>query len=329
MSSSIVSVYAKPRVSSVQRIKPDDTTPELPVKRLSDSVLAMRLPSDMNDDDYPPAKRIKSDNFMAKVPLSPVNRDIVAPPSVVSPMSIVHASPVNNDVDVDEVRAKMLDIQRLITALEPGFYRLQAKKNPTKADNTRLANYSQRLAELRRQKDLLKAQIPAALPSRPPSFTTHLPAVAPQAPMLPQVPYLEPTMPGAFPFMGYASPQMGASQTYAAPSGSPFFPKSEPTQTTLDAHLRTGHVPLYDDNEDQDQPVASGSSAPQILARGKLPELDSDSDEDGVPNVFLNRIVPNIPIMAPLQNAGDYNDDGDWHGRGRDNFRGPVAKADE
>ncbi|KAF9028186.1 hypothetical protein BDZ89DRAFT_1066328 [Hymenopellis radicata] len=64
------------------------------------------------------------------------------------------------------------------------------------------------------------------------------------------------------------------------------------------------------------------------------PEPDDDDAMDVDPDVgqaaILNRVTGSyIPYVAPVANADSFDDNGDFHGRGRDTFQGPVARADD
>ncbi|KAG6905532.1 hypothetical protein DXG01_002192 [Tephrocybe rancida] len=80
------------------------------------------------------------------------------------------------------------------------------------------------------------------------------------------------------------------------------------------------------------QPVASGSN---VRLPGGYDEDDENMDvdpheyNDNLAAVVLQRIGPMIPQIAPLRGAESFDDNGDFHGRGRDSFVGPQAKADD
>lgn len=76
------------------------------------------------------------------------------------------------------------------------------------------------------------------------------------------------------------------------------------------------------------QPVASGSNVhlPTVPGVGYMGAID---DYYGPPDAFMERIGPVVPTIAPHRNANNFDENGDFFGRGRDTFVGPQAKADE
>ncbi|KAF8067663.1 SNF2 family N-terminal domain-containing protein [Lyophyllum atratum] len=80
------------------------------------------------------------------------------------------------------------------------------------------------------------------------------------------------------------------------------------------------------------EPVASGSN---IRLPGAYPgkyedDMDvDDADPDKLSALAMQHIGPIIPMVAPVMGAENYDINGDYHGRGRDTFVGPQAKADD
>jgi hypothetical protein len=67
-------------------------------------------------------------------------------------------------------------------------------------------------------------------------------------------------------------------------------------------------------------PAASGSNI----------RLPNDTRNSLLTRDVMERLAHAIPAIAPLPKADDcYDGDGDYYGRGKDLFHGPVAKADE
>ena len=75
------------------------------------------------------------------------------------------------------------------------------------------------------------------------------------------------------------------------------------------------------------QPVASGSNVP--LPYTHAPYSHWDSDEEMTPAI-TDDLIARVGIKVPAPIRTDHEDDnGDFHGRGRDLYVGPQAKADE
>ncbi|KAF7323759.1 SNF2 superfamily protein [Mycena kentingensis (nom. inval.)] len=55
----------------------------------------------------------------------------------------------------------------------------------------------------------------------------------------------------------------------------------------------------------------------------------SDDEMDVDPVNTLDKIGHAIPYIAPLAGSENFDEDGNWHGRGRDTFQGPQARADD
>lgn len=98
-------------------------------------------------------------------------------------------------------------------------------------------------------------------------------------------------------------------------------PKPEPTALIV-AQIMKDHTPATQ------APIASGSRLPGHYSLDNEEDGDSDMDVD-MNNPVLQRILNKIPDIARLPGAENYDSNGDYHGRGKDMFRGPQAKADD
>ncbi|KDQ60258.1 hypothetical protein JAAARDRAFT_205244 [Jaapia argillacea MUCL 33604] len=67
-------------------------------------------------------------------------------------------------VDVDDTRAKLIEVQSKIGTVQLTLTRLRRKKKPSRADFTRIANLALSLAQLQREKERYNALIPSAAP---------------------------------------------------------------------------------------------------------------------------------------------------------------------
>ncbi|KAJ7148966.1 SNF2 family N-terminal domain-containing protein [Mycena crocata] len=82
------------------------------------------------------------------------------------------------------------------------------------------------------------------------------------------------------------------------------------------------HLPAVPPSPQNDV-VASGSKGPA------LPIFNSGDEMDVDPVISLNKYLHAIPNIAPVGGDDHFDANGDYHGRGRDTFMGPQAKADD
>ncbi|KAJ7275100.1 SNF2 superfamily protein [Mycena rebaudengoi] len=71
--------------------------------------------------------------------------------------------------------------------------------------------------------------------------------------------------------------------------------------------------------------IASGSK----VRAGPTYQSDDEMDVDIDPMLVLNKVIHAIPNIAPLGGEDHMDANGDYHGRSRDTFQGPQAKADD
>lgn len=104
--------------------------------------------------------------------------------------------------------------------------------------------------------------------------------------------------------------------------------KNDPESISAFQHAAFNRGPVMQ----QAQPMASGSNI-RLPAHGHdLMDTDEDkstNEGEDLAAAMLHRIGPVIPALPALHAAEHFDDNGDFHGRGRDLFVGPQAKADE
>ncbi|KAJ7136080.1 SNF2 family N-terminal domain-containing protein [Mycena epipterygia] len=195
-------------------------------------------------------------------------------------------------VDVANVRAQIAMTQTRISHVQDLSDRIQRKKKKTKADITRMAHHEMELVKLRKLRDDYDASLPrAASPIK--RTASKVLAKTESFPKLPPPTFYNPALGGTKPKL-----------------------ELEPF-----SRLPVDTKPVIQPNA-----VASGSKGPSPRA---LPSLDTDDEMDVDPVITLNKYLHAIPDIAPI-GGQDHNDaNGDYHGRGRDTFQGPQAKADD
>ncbi|KAK0480890.1 SNF2 family N-terminal domain-containing protein [Armillaria novae-zelandiae] len=191
---------------------------------------------------------------------------------------------------VEDTRRELTEIQLKISNLERLHENLNRKKRKTKTDLTKMFRYMSELDDLQQKRDRCSASIP-------------------------NMSSLKRTL------------------------SKPLFPKPEPISVKVakseNSFSSTFNNPFYDDRPD---PLASGSDI-KLPGLPGLPDywLKEGSDNDDMdvdPAVgaaaILNRVVGTaIPNIAPVVGTDNRDCNGDYFGRGRDTFQGPVAKADD
>jgi hypothetical protein len=228
--------------------------------------------------------------LLDKVPLAQVNRNTVAAKTEMVPASIPAA------VDVEATRASIASAQTAISHLQNLYDRIQRKKKKTKTDITRMGHHATELARLRTH----KADLDASLPRAASPIKRTASKILGKTESLPKIP------------PPFYNPALGAAAK----------PKPEP----FSAPFPGPALPYNVKPAVQQNAIASGSKGP--LARA-LPGIESDDEMDVDPVVTLNKYLHAIPNIAPIGGADHHDENGDYHGRGRDTFHGPQAKADE
>ncbi|KAK0211484.1 SNF2 family N-terminal domain-containing protein [Armillaria fumosa] len=192
--------------------------------------------------------------------------------------------------NVEDTRRELIEIQLKISNLERLHENLNRKKRKAKADLTKMFRYMSELDDLRQKRDRCSASIPSMSP-------------------------LKRTL------------------------SKPLFPKPEPIFLKV-AKSENSFSSIFNNpfHNDRPNPLAPSSDIklPGVPGLPDFP-IKEDSDDDDMdvdPAVgaaaILNRVVGTaIPNIAPVAGADNRDSNGDYFGRGRDTFQGPVAKADD
>ncbi|KAJ7721949.1 SNF2 superfamily protein [Mycena maculata] len=197
-------------------------------------------------------------------------------------------------LDVDDIRRKIDSTQTQITHLQALYDRILRKRKRTKADMTRLTHHASELTRLRKLKEQYDASLPRAASPVKRTASKVL------------------TMTESFPKLpppGFYNPAVAAAK-FKAESFSQM----------------PGSFPGDIKSVVQHNAVASGSKGPGPRA---LPSIDSGDEMEIDPLVTLNKYLHAIPNIAPVGGQDHHDENGDYHGRGRDTFMGPQAKADD
>ncbi|OSX63442.1 hypothetical protein POSPLADRAFT_1045766 [Postia placenta MAD-698-R-SB12] len=236
------------------------------------------------------AKKPKVDEF--KRPLSIVNGNT----------GVSTALPTKNSTIVGDVRSQLEEVQVQISNLERLHGNLSRKRNRTNSDVTRMATFASELSNLQ----VLKEEYTAAIPSATLASVTS-------------------TQTESKPFV------VGRPVSHPIASGSNV--QLPPPFVIADMNpiiLNTFTQPVASGSSNQLPPSYSarsfGSSIVTPYAFAEEERLDSAGTYPNEPLYFdfeVSKALPNF-------NEDDrYDEDGNFYGRGRDNFAGPVAKADD
>lgn len=259
------------RVSSLVRVRPE-------VVDQSDTTLEPTVPL---------AKRLKIEATPSKDPLAQVDRNAGWSKAIVAPTP--------NTQSVEDIRAKITDVQSKLSYYQDLLRRVANKRKRTKADSTRMRQYQDEVERLRRLKDTYTASIPNISPvkrNQSSSMFSVFPNSKP-ATTTPDVPH------------SFYNP---AFNYFPDPTFN-YFLETKPQPIASGSNVR---LPFNTNNFDMD-----------IDSRGEEEEIFALQDD------IMQRLASFVPAVAPLRGAENFDENGDFHGRGRDNFVGPQAKADE
>ncbi|KAJ7336392.1 SNF2 superfamily protein [Mycena albidolilacea] len=216
------------------------------------------------------------------------------------------ASAVTTPPDIEGIRAKIASTQITISHLQSVFDRIYRKKKKTKTDNTRMQHHAQELQRLRKQKADLDASLPRAPPAPSPVKRTGSKVLGNAATPAPP-PFYNPA--------ALLAKLEAEAQPHHFGFGAP-----PPTVVAQPFDLKPAqHANALASGSKGINAVASGS-------KGPAPAL-SDDEMDVDPVITLNKYLHAIPNITAIGDSRDEN--GDFHGRGRDTFQGPQAKADD
>ncbi|KAJ3796224.1 SNF2 family N-terminal domain-containing protein [Lentinula aff. detonsa] len=278
-------------------------------------------------------KRLKP-VLVSRTPLV-FNTNAVAPPSCDS-ASLIKTSHV--DLDIDDIRTRINQLQAEISHKQDLLDRLLRKSKPSAADLTRTQRYIKELDSLR----LLKSEFGSRLPEMSPvkgtsslvddeanHFYEHAEAKPSRLPWCAPTSKCEqtPSSPLVFPTnsnnmdsipLQLPVPLVAAKSTAVAPCSSYPIQVNAVAGSSSQAQ-RSGHIlynPFLSDDEDENGDVAMDHVGENETARANAVVMQ-----------YAGAYIPNI---APtLLDDYDYDEDGNFHGRGKDHFQGPVAKADD
>ncbi|KAL1744579.1 SNF2 family N-terminal domain-containing protein [Schizophyllum fasciatum] len=288
-------------------IKPEPSEPTIPKKRATNdaSTSARALAS--------APKRLKTESSFA-----------------------LRSSPENDARTVEEIREEIEEVTREVAQTQHSLNRTRRKPKLNKADQTRIRKLETKVRDLNDRKQRLSDSLPT-LPSmkapdspmrRTASRLTTGSSFSRLATGSEQKPVNHGLPTGANPFPGRVKPE---------PIVAPLPPinhkpaKPEPGPSRVPARRRARPAPR------RSSPIASGSDV--RLPPSSLPpssdfdydtDMDMDTDADNqMPEAVINKFGEAVPRIAPVGGWENFDADGDFHGRGKDLFQGPQAKADD
>jgi hypothetical protein len=330
------------QVSSLVRIKPEPVEAGVPQKRLSDIAFGVDTQKANDESSFPHSsspKRLKAE-ATPKTPLSLINHNTG------SSESIQAQAPPPPFEAIEDIRAKINEIQTGISTYQNFIDRINRKRTATKAEVTRMSNYTHIMDDLRRRKNELNSSIPSISPMKGLHSRSHIMHNVKAEGSLMSLPvppaFQDPAAPARSQMFQDIKgetihtylPVPLAFQNPSMPARSQIFQdvKAETIHTNLPV-TSAFHRPAFGSLavKQQVQPVASGSNVSLHANRGSF-DMDTDDDDDdlnNLPAAVLQRIGPIIPHLPVLQGENHHDENGDFHGRGRDLFVGPQAKADE
>ncbi|TRM55791.1 SNF2 family N-terminal domain-containing protein [Schizophyllum amplum] len=210
--------------------------------------------------------------------------------------------------DVEDIRAQIEEVAREVAQLQRSLQRLRHKSKPSKAEQTRMLKLDLKVKELNERKQRLSDSLPNLLSLAPTSLKRTNSRLA-MTPSFSRVPTdQKPVVLNANPFPGRVKPEPIRAI------------KPEPVSRSL-ARMKFSSPAA--------KPVASGSNV-RLPSSPSGMDVDTDTDDDDeMPESVVNRYGQAIPQIAPVGGWENYDAEGNFHGRGRDLFEGPQAKADD
>ncbi|KAJ7076087.1 SNF2 superfamily protein [Mycena belliarum] len=289
-----LSTGVKPAIakrSSLQRVTPRTMIKDEPVE----SMVPRKRVSDVEFggkvEDTSVVKKPKHE--LENMPVVQSNRSTAV--AKMEPLPVSFPAPV----DVAAIRAKIDETQMQISHTETLKAHIDRKRRKTKADLTRLARHTSDLTRLRQQKARYDASLPRAAASPIKRTTSKVLGKTESLPRLPT----------------FYNPALVAAKT------EPF--KAEPFGRMPGAFpplpFNANVKPAVPQNA-----VASSSKGGRLVPP---PRYDDDMEID--PFNTVNKYAYAIPAIAPVGGEDHRDANGDYHGRGRDTFMGPQAKADD
>ncbi|KAA1473050.1 hypothetical protein DENSPDRAFT_219273 [Dentipellis sp. KUC8613] len=297
---------------------------------------------ELTDDEKPVLKKMKTESSFTGKPLSQANRE-----SFYNPNNSPSRPGVASREELDTIREQLSIVQKKIQDIQVRISRCKRKSLKSKGDLTRLANLQRELADLEAQKLRLNARIPSTSLVRVPSHSALQIADG-------NIVKQEPINDDVFTDNSIVKKELMSedsileaenrfvlARSHQAPVASGSNVQLSPSRHngTTSAVDRKPDIQALKFKADPDvemiglpTPVPVDRKPPMPVIRPKeamrpKPDVSSDEDEDDfvVPDDYVD--LPGQP--GNISDDETYDDQGNWHGRGRDKFEGPVAKADD
>lgn len=231
-------------------------------------------------------------------------------------------SPSKPAEDQSDLREEIEDIQRSLNSCTNKLNRASAKKFKAKSDHTRIAKLAEEKRRLNAQKDSLTKRLPTAK-----TLSRHGSSLAKEDrdPILYGLPSVK-REPVDRALAIWPGPEV---QTPAIASGSNTRLPEPDVKPFFCAPRRVIHAPSTVPMGEDRKPTVKRDPSPMPVASGSkgagTPPAPAPPGNDFLADV--NRYVQgHVPMDY---DDGTYDETGAWHGRGRDTFAGPQARADE
>jgi hypothetical protein len=273
-------------------VKPEPNEPVIPRKRPSDIGLSdgtVKAEAFPLDIVDPSSTPSASKKIKAEAHKTPL---ALANRNLASSNQVQASAP---GLSVTEATVQLNEIQRKLTKAEIDFNKLTRKPRKTKAEMTKFGMLSREIDRLQARKNDYAA------------------IISPLAPVAQQVSKHEPIPAALVPSL------------VVSPLPAPLPPAfSHPAFFTIGEQKPAIHQP---------QPIASGSNVRLADVHLAYREVKTDTDDDDGMSTdgaeLLDELFPARTATAVGGYGENFDDDGNFHGRGRDKFVGPQAKADE
>ncbi|KAF7800359.1 hypothetical protein EIP86_011609 [Pleurotus ostreatoroseus] len=271
-------------------VKTEPTEPDIPQKRSLYNSFTGQINSETDTPGFATPNSKRVKVERPQTPLTPLNRE----PSTTSvPRASANAAQSNADI----TRERLGEVQSLIMSVESKLYKAEGKVAKSKADHTRITKLREELEQLQTLKEIYNASLPSMKPiSRTGSGEARF--------------SLSPAKPSTF-----------AKNSVPLPP-----PFQNPAYTS---GVMVSHPAINNANANNLPPhyvhpgrVASGSNI-KLEAAPADPHFYAEDPAYG-------QLAAGVPGFTSY-NANDerFDSDGDFYGRGKDTFAGPIAKADD
>ncbi|KAL1667297.1 SNF2 family N-terminal domain-containing protein [Schizophyllum commune] len=247
---------------------------------------------------------------------------------------------LENARSVEEIREEIGAVSIEVAELQRSLFRLRRKVNPSKAEQTRMRKLESKLKDLNDKKERLNTSLPALAPPSPLRRTNSRVVAGMSFKRRPeeQKPIVGRLSTKANPFPGHGRVLKSEPIVGPLPPINRIPAKPEPSSSKVKLESLALRLPRAKPRaaaRRRSSPIASGSDV--HLPPSSLPpssdfdyDMDVDSDAaDVMPETVLNKFGEAIPNIAPVGGWENFDAEGNFHGRGRDHFQGPQAKADD